>query len=336
MTISQRLQTLGYIRMLWNGLQSNPPSNLQYWQLRLYWLIGNYLTICNREFPNSWRQAEELWEVLPRDPWEEKLNALHRFYVAFPQWEVISPHLSWTHYLALTSIRDPSMRYYYLQESRLSQWTVKELQRQIRTQYFQRLIAPTELPFMQGANPTLIPKTGGFLKHRYAFEFLPQDSDIGMDERQLESCLMDHLPALLLELGRGFAFVSRQQRISTKTGKTFYIDLSFYHHLLKCFILFELKVRPLSHTDIGQLEWYTSLYDHKYKGPQNERTLGVLLCPRTDGDWYDDTWLQGKPQLHVATYHFDLPNKKALARTVDWDWLDQVINESDSLQLSHQ
>lgn len=335
MNNSQRLQVLGYIRMLWNGLQSNPPANLHYWQLRLYWLIGSYLVIYEKDAPNSWQRAEELWSILPRSPWEEKLSTFYRFYLAFPDWAVITSSISWTHYLVLAGIRDPSMRYFYLQESCLNQWSVRELQRQIRSQFFQRLIDPIELNYMQGADLSVIPSPKGFLKHRYSFEFLEKEGHNPMDERQLESSLMQHLPTFILELGRGFAFIGRQQRISTQTGKAFYIDLSFYHHLLRCFILFELKARPLNHTDIGQLEWYTRLYDHKYKGAQNEPTLGVLLCPKTDGNWYDDTWLKGKPQLFVATYRTDLPAKSTVDHAVDWEWLDQVIATPTILPLSH-
>lgn len=310
--------------MLWNGLQNSPPQNPFYWQLRLHWLIGSYITIGNREDRENWHHPVELWEFLPRKDWEAKLGSFHRFYTAFPDWNLITPQISWTHYLLLASIRDPTMRFFYLQESKLNQWSVKELQRQIQTGYYQRLIAPLTRDYMQGGDHH--PEVQGFIKRHYILEFVEHNQS-NMNERQLETTLMQSLPTLLLELGRGFSFVARQQRLNTATGKTFFVDLSFYHHVLRRFVLFELKVRPFHPIDIGQLEWYTHLYDQNHRMESDEPTVGVLLCPKTEKSRYDKNWLADKPHLYVATYSMQLPRKNPTDLAVDWNYLDRLLNQ---------
>lgn len=322
---------LHHIQLLYRGLKDSPPPNPQYWQLRLYWLVGQFLVEPSPIKGMTGLQKEALlWEVLPPPEWREKLRYCDKFYSAFPEWELIHPALSWTHYLCLLSLRDPSMRYFYLQEAALNHWSVKQLQRQIKSHHFQHIIAPEELPYMQGVPVGTLPTAKSFLKEQYILEFLDEPEQASLSEKSFEAALLKQLQDFLLELGRGFAFVARQQRITTDAGKSFYIDLSFYHYLLGRFVLFELKTTPLSHRDIGQLDYYVRLYDAKYKQPYHGPTIGVLLCPEQDSTWQRYSLLQEKEQLFVATYDRQLPARPVGFSTIDWEWLDQLLKTKDN------
>lgn len=319
---------LHHIQLLYRGLKDSPPPNPQYWQLRLYWLVGQFLVGESQLKGITLAQKEYLlFDILPARQWAEKLRYCDQFYTAFPDWELIHPALTWTHYLCLVSLRDPTMRYFYLQEAVLNHWSVRQLQRQIKSHHFQHILAPEELPYMQGQSTAVLPTTQSVLKERYILDFLNESEQTITSEKALEDALLNHLQAFLLELGRGFAFVARQQRITTDTGKSFYIDLSFYHYLLGRFVLFELKTTPLSHRDIGQLDYYVRLYDAKYKQPHHQPTIGVLLCPEQDSTWQRYSLLAEKDQLFVATYDCQLPARPSAGAMIDWEWLDQVLKQ---------
>ena len=185
----------------------------------MYWLVGQFLVGEKQQPGIPVLQKEEcLFNVLPPQEWAEKLRYCDKFYTAFPEWELIHPALSWTHYLCLASLRDPTMRYFYLQEAVLNHWSVKQLQRQIKSHHFQHIIAPEELPYMQGAPVGTLPSAKSFLKEQYILEFLDEPEQDSLSERSFETALLTQLQDFLLELGRGFAFVARQQRITTDAG----------------------------------------------------------------------------------------------------------------------
>lgn len=269
--------------------------------LILYWHAGRLLAAGNEE-----EEAKGLLAVIRRQLREAadgsriRPGECLRFFRAFPERETLCFELSWTHYRRLCLVPDDPARAFYFREARQNHWTARELQRQIDADYYER-----QAPLDAAGN--VAP-----LKDAYILEFLNGDLVNHHEERALETALLNKLQAFLLELGKGFAFVNRQKRIVTESGKQFYIDLVFYHYILKCFVLFELKAGELSHRDIGQMDMYVRLYEKKYRRPDDRPTLGIILCREKDHTLVQYSMLQDNQQLFAATYSLYLPSRKEL------------------------
>ena len=193
------------------------------------------------------------------------LRNMRRFYIAFPIQETLSLELSWSHYTVLSRIEKESARAWYQQEASQQNWSVRALERQIGTFYYERLLASKEKsPVEQEAQAhtqTLVKTHKDYLRDPYILDFLNLQ-DKSYQESQLEQAIISNLQQFLLELGKGFAFVERQKRIRF-VDEDFYIDLVFYNYKLKCFLLVDLKVGKLKHQDVGQMDTYVRLYDEK-------------------------------------------------------------------------
>ncbi|MBK6904006.1 MAG: DUF1016 family protein [Saprospirales bacterium] len=217
------------------------------------------------------------------------------------------PELSWSHYRLLIRVRQPDKRMYYWTEALKEQWSVRELARQIHSWYCERAAALTA---WEGGHP------GAIIKEPYVLEFLPFKTSGGHLEKDLESALLERLQEFLLELGKGFAFVARQKRLSTVSGKRFYIDLVFYHYLLKCFVLVDLKTGELTHRDIGQMDMYVRFFEEKWRGPTDNPTLGLILCTEKDHTVVKYSMLKESRNLFASTYQFHLPTESELSALI--------------------
>jgi predicted nuclease of restriction endonuclease-like (RecB) superfamily len=215
------------------------------------------------------------------------LRYMRLFYHAFPKCDALRHELSWTHYRTLLRVEEPTAREWYMNEAAAQNWNTRALERQIRRLYYERLLssrdgdrkalrdeAAEKLASIQ-ASPR------EFVRDPVLLEFLGLPGTGKLLESRLEDALLDNLQAFLLELGKGFAFVARQQRISTES-KDFYLDLVFYNYLLKCFVLFDLKTGELTHQDIGQMDMYVRLYDDQRRAPDDGPTVGIILCAHKD------------------------------------------------------
>ena len=278
--------------------------------VRAYWLIGQLLAAGGK--PDS-QLARALSQRLQQDTGRafptRKLRLCGEFYQAFPAAEEILPELSWSHYCLLMKVKKAAARAYYAQEAAHNHWSLRELARQLGTAYYERQAA---------ARPP-----GNPVKDHFVLEFLEMADGTPLPERQLENALLDKLQDFLLELGRGFAFVARQQRIALAGGKSFYIDLVFYHFRLKCFVLIDLKAGPLSHADIGQMDLYIRLYDDKWRAEDDRPTLGIILCREKDQALVQYSLLNERRQLFAATYQLYLPTPEELSQ-----WLGMPVQLS--------
>ncbi|WP_367389023.1 PDDEXK nuclease domain-containing protein [Lewinella sp. LCG006] len=220
-----------------------------------------------------------------------ELRLAYRFYLAFPIKEELDLRLRWQHYRLLLALANAEARHFYLHQSARHNWTARELERQIRTHFFQR---------QQQASPLGI-------KAHYVFDFLLPDTST-LSELQLEAHLCDQLLHLLLELGPGFSFVNRQQMLCLPGGQRYFVDLLFYHISRRCHLLIELKTTPLTHRDIGQLDTYVRLFDQQYRPAHDAPSIGLLLCPDFSPDLLRFSALADQNNLMVATY--SLPQKR--------------------------
>ncbi|MFN0291101.1 PDDEXK nuclease domain-containing protein [Pedobacter helvus] len=242
---------------------------------------------------------------------ERNLNNMRAFYNAFQIWYAVRTELSWTHYRLLSRLDGEEKRTFYINEAISGNWSSRVLQRQIETLSFERTLT--------NANSTT-PTIQDFIKDPYIFEFLGINPETSTTERNLETAIIDHLQKFLLEFGKGFAFVARQQHIVTDTSD-FYIDLVFYNYILKCFVIIDLKTGSLNHQDIGQIDMYVRMYNDLKKGKDDNPTIGILLCSEKDETIVKYSVLNDKNQLFASKYLLYLPKEEELKNIIEQDRL---------------
>jgi predicted nuclease of restriction endonuclease-like (RecB) superfamily len=246
---------------------------------------------------------------------DRNLRNMRAFYQTFPIWNAVRTELSWTHYRNLLRVSDVKARQWYMNESATQNWSSRALDRQIGTLYFERLLLSSDKASVTAeanTNMAALPQTPReFVRDPVLLEFLGLPGTGKLLESKLEQALMDKLQGFLLELGKGFAFVARQQRISTDT-KDFYIDLVFYNYLLKCFVLIDLKTGDLTHQDVGQMDMYVRMYDDLRRGPDDNPTVGILLCDHKDQALVRYSVLHDSEQIFASKYRLVLPTEDEL------------------------
>lgn len=243
------------------------------------------------------------------------LRYMRLFYQAFPIRDALRHELSWTHYRSLLGVEDAAAREWYMKEACAQNWSTRALERQIGTLYYERLLTSRDRSAVEREAAEKMaasqPAPREFVRDPVLLEFLGLPNPGRLLESDLEEALIGNLQAFLLELGKGFAFVARQQRIGTES-KDFYIDLVFYHYVLKCFVLFDLKSGELTHQDIGQMDMYVRMYDDLRRGPEDNPTVGIILCARKDASVVRYSVLQGNEQLFATRYKLLLPSEEEL------------------------
>lgn len=241
-----------------------------------------------------------------------------KFYLEFNDLEILHTrvqNLNWSHIRRILSVSNPEAREWYLKTAADDMWSVKTLDRNISTQYYERRLAAQREDIAMPA-----PQSGSdpmeYIKNPMVAEFMGFHRDNNYSESQLEQALVDNLEKFILELGRGFAFVERQQHIVTDTAD-FYIDLVFYNFKMKRFVIFELKTHKLTHQDIGQLDMYVRMYDDLVKGTDDAPTVGVLLCTDTDNTIARYSVLHDNDQLYAAKYMTYMPTEDELRNEIE-------------------
>lgn len=244
---------------------------------------------------------------------------MRAFYLAYPKWNTVCSKLSWSHYRTLLRIENQTVREWYIQECKEQNWSVRALERQISTLYYERLLSSKDKQAVikegQAHAQELQPNLKNYLRDPYVLDFLnlPYSSLL---ESNIEQALMDNLQQFLLELGKGFAFVARQQRISTE-DQDFYIDLVFYNFKLKCFLLIDLKLGKLSHQDVGQMDTYVRIYDQYHKGSDDNPTIGLILCSQKSEAVAKYSVLTESKQLFASKYLPYLPSEEELRHELE-------------------
>lgn len=255
---------------------------------------------------------------------ERNLNNMRSFYKSFPIWNALRTELSWTHYRLLSRLETEEKRMYYLNESIEGNWTSRDLQRQINSLTFERVL--------ENSKSVSKPETiQNLIKDPYIFEFLGLQADVKNTESNIETSIIEHIQKFLLEFGKGFAFVARQQHIVTDTSD-FFIDLVFYNYILKCFVIIDLKTTTLSHQDIGQIDMYVRMYDDLKKGSDDNPTIGLLLCAEKDETIVKYSVLNDKNNLFATKYLLYLPKEEDLKQIIEQDRLRFELNLKNEKQ----
>lgn len=236
--------------------------------------------------------------------------------------KMLPSNLSWSHYERLMRIKNEDERDWYMREAAGESWSVRTLNRNIGSQYYHRLLQTPEskrgevIDEMKRLTADYQKDRHKFLRNPVVAEFLGFSQDAAYSETNLESAIIDHLQKFILELGKGFAFVARQQRIKTDMGD-YYIDLVFYNYILKCFLLIDLKSSQISYEDVGQMDMYIRMYDELKCSEGDNPTIGLLLCSETSKDLARYSILKDSKQLYAAKYLTYLPTKEQLTAEIE-------------------
>jgi len=250
---------------------------------------------------------------------ESNLRNMRTFYHSFPICDALRHELSWTHYRLLIRLDNFDKINYYINESIQNNWNYRDLKRQINSLAYERVLKHTK---------TTDETIHNVLKDPYIFEFLGLKTDEKISEKDIETAIIDHIQKFLLEFGKGFAFVARQQHISTETSD-FYIDLVFYNYILKCFVIIDLKTGELSHQDIGQIDMYVRMYDDLKRGEGDNPTIGILLCSEKDETIVKYSVLNDKNNLFASKYLLYLPKEEELKHIIDQDRIRFELDQND-------
>ena len=301
-------------------------SAVNFAMVQAYWQIGRiiveYEQNGNARADYGKSVLQELSSRLTKDFGKgfsvRTLQQMKKFYVMFPNTNALRSQLTWTHYRLLLSVENEQARKWYMDEAIASAWSSRQLERQISTLYYERLLASREQAPVkaEAAELTVSLATENFIKDPYVLEFLDLKDYPALRESDLEQALIDKLQEFLLELGRGFCFVARQ-KLMRYEDEDFYLDLVFYHSILKCHVLIDLKIGKLTHGDIGQMDSYIRMFDALYKNEDDNPTIGIILCSQKNEAIVKYSVLNDAQQVFASRYRFALPTAEELQREIE-------------------
>ena len=294
-----------------------------------YWKIGERIVLEEQNGADRAAYGKEIIKNLSLELTNEfgagfgerNIRNFRQFYLMFQDleiWKSVISKLTWTHIQRTLKISNDKARLYYLKEAAENNWSVRTLDRNISTLYYDRLLASQDQSIVKAEmlEKSVPLQASDLIKSPTVLEFLNLPTNLAYTEAELEKALIDNLQQFMLELGKGFAFVARQQWIRTETSD-FFIDLVFYNYILKCFVIVELKTEKLTHQDIGQLDMYVRMYDDLQKRPDDNPTIGLLLCTETDSVVAKYSVLNDSSQLFASKYMAYLPSEEELVREIE-------------------
>lgn len=301
-----------------------------------YWLIGKRIVEEEQHGEDRAIYGDALLKNLSKELTAEfgngfsytNLKNMRKFYKTYQdeKGQTLSAQLSWSHNCLIMRVQDPKAREWYLREAAQEQWSVRQLERNINSFYYQRQL---EKDLTSGADKSVAnsePNPRTFMKDPYVLEFVGLPHYPNHKEKELEDILVDKMQDFLLELGKDFSFIKRQYRISTETSH-FYIDLVFYNYILKCFVLIDLKANKLTHQDVGQMDMYIRMFDDIKRGPDDNPTIGILMCADKDETVVKYSVLNDSQQIFASKYLPYLPTEEELRRELESSGRDEIENE---------
>ena len=289
------------------------------------WNIGKYIVEFEQKGNIKAEYGKKLIDKLSKDLTarhgtgfsRSNLIYMRLFYIKYPKGVTASHLLSWSHYYELLKIKDDIERKFYEKQAILENWSIRDLRRQKKTGLFQRIaLSKNKEEILELAKKGHKPKNEkDLLKEPYIFEFLGVSQSNILTETQLETKLLDNLQKFLLELGKGFAFVGRQYKI-TLANKHNYVDLVFYNYILKCFVLIDLKVNEVEHKDVGQMITYLNYFNKEVISETDNETIGIILASEKDDVFVEYATASVTNKLAIGEYQLYLPDKELLREKV--------------------
>ena len=323
--ISTSGQLFAEIRQILIGARQTAYKAVNFAMVTAYWNIGRL--IVEDEQQGSTRAeygkavladiSVRLTEEFGKGFTEANLRNMRQFYQCFPNCYALRSELTWTHYRLLIRVQDEDARQWYMNEAAEQTWSSRQLDRQISVLYYERLLASKDTyPVREEAAQKLSLITPQeFIHDPYVLEFLNLKDYPALRETDIEKALISNLQEFLLELGKGFCFVARQKRMRYEE-EDFYVDLVFYHSILKCHVLIDLKLGKLSHQDVGQMDSYIRMFDDLYKHPDDNPTLGLILCSDKNEAVVKYSVLAEHRQIFASKYLLELPAPEMLQREI--------------------
>lgn len=287
--------------------------------------------------------SERLTNAYGKGFTKTNLYSFYSFYKKFPNiFHSLSgkstPLLSWTHYRVLLQVHDAEAREWYVKEAAEQTWSVRTLQRNISSQYYHRLLQSQNKELAEREMKELTADYQAdkyeFIKNPVVAEFLGLGQNTSFTETELETSIISNLQKFLMEMGKGYAFVARQQHIQTEK-EDYFIDLVFYNYILKCFVLIDLKTKKITHQDVGQMDMYIRMYDELKRSDGDNPTIGIVLCSDTDADIAKYSVMHGNEQLFASKYKLYLPTEEELRTEIESQkaifYLQQKEKDADAL-----
>lgn len=304
--------------------------------VQAYWEIGEQIYLACGENDRAEYGAgllnflsEKLTAEFGKGYTVRNLQMMRKFYLMYQNANTLCSQLSWSHYRVLMRIPDDKRREWYTDECAKSGWSVRQLERQINTMFYERLLSSKEKDAVAAEIQTTEPKPEyeKIIRDPYVLEFLDLPANPHFYEKDLEQALINHLQNFLLELGRGFSFVARQKMISFD-GRQFYIDLVFYNYILKCFVLIDLKLGDLTHQDLGQMQMYVNYYTRELMNEGDNPPIGIVLCADKSDAIVKYTLPEDNKQIFASRYMTYIPSEEEFKKELR---LDDFHNQDDYL-----
>ena len=316
--------------------QKNAVRSVEFHRVEMYWQLGERIFVEEQKEQDRAEYGSYLIKSLAQSLESEfgsgfskrQLELSRQFYRCYPIANALCSQLNWFQYRLLIRITDADKREYYQLEAEKNGWSGKELERQINAQLYERLLVSNDKESVLAvARGERQPETAReIIKDPMYLEFLGLEKHASYFEQDLESSLITHLQSFLLELGNGFTFVARQKRLLIEDDE-FFADLVFYNRLLRCFVVIELKTSKMSHRDLGQLQMYVNYYDRYEKLPEENPTIGILLCPSRNKGVVELT-LPKETNLQATEYSLCLPDKKQLEEKLH-EWIEEFEAQTE-------
>ena len=308
-----------------------------------YWEIGRRIVEEEQRGKERAEYGKEILQNLSKELTEEfgkgysyrTLREIRQFYLMFSdfeKWRTVSAKLTWSHFQKVLRVSNEKARIFYLTEAAENMWSVRTLDRNISTLYYDRIVTSIDKKTVEDEMKEKTKKLQAeeFIKNPVVLEFLDLPTNMSYTENELEKALTDDIQKFMMELGKGFAFVERQQHIRTENSD-FYIDLVFYNYILKCFVIVELKTGKLTHQDIGQLDMYVRMYDDLKKQENDNPTIGLLLCTDTDRTIIKYSVLNDNKNLFASKYINYLPSEEELINEIERQKVLFKINSKEEI-----
>lgn len=330
----QSQETYSLIRNTLISAQTKVATVINSAMVQAYWEIGEQIYLaCGENDRAEYGKglikylSEELTREFGKGFTAANLRNMRQFYMTFPKRYTLCSELSWSHYRLLMRVDNKERRDYYHEECVKANWSVRQLERQINTLYYDRILASRDRVSVAKEIQQLEPKPEyeKIIKDPYVLEFLDLEANPHFYEKNLEQALIDHLQKFLLELGRGFCFEARQKHI-TFDNEHFYIDLVFYNYILKCHVLIDLKIGKLVHQDLGQMQMYVNYYTRELMNEGDNPPIGIVLCADKSDAVVKYTLPEDNKQIFASKYMTYLPSEEELKRELN---LDEFVKIND-------